>query len=217
MATGGLGKIGEKPGVVELDVDEMKAAVDEGRKHGMTSAAHCHSKEGMMNAMAAGVNTLEHCTFIDDDVITKMLENDIFMVPTFSPYCQMAEYGAENGVSSYMCQMSRMISDFKNNTFHLAYERGVKIAFGRDAGAPLTKHGEFTIEMIAMEKAGMNKRDVIISATEIAAKALHIWEETGSITEGKLADMIILDGNPLEELTNFKKVNVVFAEGKIIK
>ena len=217
MATGGLGKIGEKPGVVELDVDEMKAAVDEGRKHGMAAAAHCHSKEGMINAMDAGVTTVEHCTFIDDEVIGKMLDHDIFVVPTFSPYSQMARYGAENGVSPYMCQMSKDIYDYKNNTFHLAYERSVKIAFGRDAGAPLTRHAEYTIEMTDMENAGMSKKDIVISATETAAKALQIWEETGSITEGKFADIIILDADPLDDLTNYKRLNAVFAEGRLIK
>jgi imidazolonepropionase-like amidohydrolase len=217
MATGGLGKIGEKPGVVELDIDEMKAAIEEGRKHGMASAAHCHSKEGMMNAIEAGVTTLEHCTFVDDEVIDKMLENDIFMVPTFSPYCQMARYGAENGVSSYMCKMSEDISAYKNETFHLVYKRGVKIAFGRDAGAPLTKHGDYTVEMTAMENAGMSKKDIIVSATETAAKAMQIWEETGSIAVGKYADIIILDADPLDDLRNYKQVHAVFAEGKYVK
>lgn len=116
MATGGLGKVGEKPGVVELDVDEMKAAIDEGRKHGMSSAAHCHSKEGMMNALAAGVTTLEHCTFLDEEVVEEILARDVYMVPTFSPYCQMDRYGPEQGISPYMCQMAKEITAYKNKT-----------------------------------------------------------------------------------------------------
>jgi imidazolonepropionase-like amidohydrolase len=216
MATGGLGKIGEQPGVVELDVDEMKAAIDEGKKHGMASSAHCHSKEGMMNALEAGVSTLEHCTFLDDEVIEKMLEQDVFMVPTFSPYCQMDRYGLDNGVSPYMCKMSKDICAYKNKTFPKAYKKGVKIAFGRDAGAPLTRHGEYFIEMSEMEAAGVSRKDIIISATETAAKALRIYDETGSLETGKSADILVLDADPLHDLLNFKKVSAVIADGRLI-
>lgn len=216
MATGGLGKVGEKPGVVELDTDEMKAAIDEGGKHGMASCAHCHSKEGMMNALAAGISTLEHCTFIDEEVVDKMVQQGVFMVPTFSPYCQMDRYGLENGVSPFMCKMSKDICAYKNRTFSLAYEKGVKIAFGRDAGAPLTRHGEYYIEMTDMEAAGMSRKDIIISATETAAKALRIYDETGSLETGKCADILILNADPLEDLLNFKKVGTVIADGRLI-
>ena len=216
MATGGLGKVGEKPGVVELDVDEMAAAIGEGRKHGMASAAHCHSKEGMMNALAAGVTTLEHCTFLDEEVVDKILEQDVFMVPTFSPYCQMERYGLEGGVSPYMCQMSKEICAYKNATFPLAYQKGVKIAFGRDAGAPLVKHAEYYREMLYMEEAGMSREDIIVSATETAARALQIDGETGSLEVGKCADILVLDADPLEDLCNFSKVHTVIAAGRIV-
>lgn len=217
MATGGLGKVGEKPGVVELDEDEMAAAIQEGRKHGMASAAHCHSKEGMMNALAAGVTTLEHCTFLDEEVVEKILEQDVFVVPTFSPYCQMSRYGLESGVSPYMCQMSKDICAYKNATFPLAYQKGVKIAFGRDAGAPLVKHGEYYREMGDMEATGMSRTDIIVSATETAAQALQIEGETGSLEVGKCADILVLNADPLEDLGNFKEVHAVIAAGRIVR
>lgn len=217
MATGGLGKVGEKPGVVELDVDEMTAAINEGKKHGMAAAAHCHSKEGMMNALEAGVTTLEHCTFLDEEVVDRILEQGVYMVPTFSPYCQMDRYGSERGVSPYMCRMSKEICAYKNKTFPLAYEKGVEIAFGRDAGAPLVRHGEYYIEMTDMEAAGMSRTDIIISATETAAEALQIADETGSLTVGKCADILVLNADPLEDLHNFKQVHTVIADGRHIR
>lgn len=217
MATGGLGKVGEKPGVVELDVDEMRAAIDEGKKHGMASAAHCHSKEGMMNAMDAGAATLEHCTFLDEEVVDRMLAQDVFLIPTFSPYCQMDRLGLESGVSPHMCEMSREIRAYKNETFPLAYKKGVKIAFGRDAGAPLVRHGAYYIEMLDMEAAGMSRADIIVSATETAAQALRIDDETGSLEAGKRADILVLDADPLEDLRHFKRVAAVIAAGRIIR
>lgn len=217
MATGGLGKIGEKPGVVELDVEEMKAAISEGEKHGMTSAAHCHSKEGMLNALEAGVTTLEHCTFLDEEVVEKILQNDVFVIPTFSPYYQMANFGSENGVADFMCEISKKICEVKYSTFPIAYKKGVKIAFGRDAGAPLTRHGDFTVEMSEMEKAGMTKKDIIKAATESAAKAMNLWEETGSIKVGKSADIIVLNEDPLIDLKNYKSVVNVISQGTLIK
>ena len=213
MATGGLGKQGEKPGVCELDVEEMKAAIDEGKKHGMGAAAHCHSKEGMMNAVEAGVTTLEHCTFIDEEIVDKIYENNVIVVPTFAPYVQMASIGRENGVSAYMCEMSTNITEAKYRTFHLFLEKGIKIAFGRDAGAPLVRHGDYVLEMLAMEKAGMSKKDIIVSATENAAEAVQVSNITGSITEGKSADIIILNGDPTADLSNYKSIYAVYAQG----
>ena len=217
MATAGLGKIGEEPGVAELDIDEMTAAVNVGKKHGMFSAAHCHSKEGMMNALAAGVATLEHCTFLDEEVVAQILKQDVFVVPTFSPYCQMVRYGKERGVSPYMCQMSRNICEVKNKSVPLAYQNGVKIAFGRDAGAPLVRHGEYYIEMLDMEAAGMSRRDIIVSATETAAAACQIDDITGSLTPGKCADILVLNADPLEDLRSFRQVSAVIAAGRLVR
>lgn len=216
MATAGLGKLGEQPGVAELDVDEMTAAVNVGRKHGMASAAHCHSKEGMMNALDAGVTTLEHCTFLDQEVVDRIVAQDVFVVPTFSPYCQMDRYGAERGVSPYMCKMSHDICQHKEKTFPLAYKSGVKIAFGRDAGAPLVRHGEYYREMLYMEETGMSRTDIIVSATETAAAACQLQDVTGSLAPGKCADILVLDADPLDDLNNFRKVHLVIAAGRMV-
>lgn len=216
MTTGGLGRIGEEPGVVELNMDEMEAAAYEGKKHGLEIAAHCHSKAGMINALKAGATTLEHCTYLDDEVVDMMLEYDVFMVPTFSPYELISLYGKENGVSDFMCNKAKEICEYKHKTFDLAYKKGVKIAFGRDAGAPFTKHEDYTIEMKAMERAGMTKKDIITSATETAAKALNVFHEVGSIDIGKYADMVVLSEDPLTDLENFKKVNYVIKDGRVV-
>ena len=213
MATGGLGKIGEQPGVVELDVDEMRAAIDEGKKHDMIGVAHCHSKQGMLNALEAGATSIEHATFLDEEVVAVMREKGAYVVPTFSPYVLIDRFGPENGVSAYMCRMAGEICEYKNRTFHIAPDNGVPIAFGRDAGAPFVRHGKYVLEMQSMENCGMSRAAVIASATENAAKLLGLWEDVGSVEMGKFADMVVLDRDPLADLAAFEDIAMVLKEG----
>lgn len=216
MGSGGLGKIGEQPGLVELDQDEIEIAVKQGRKHDMASATHAHGKQSMLNALNAGTTTLEHCTFMDQEVIDKILEKDVFVVPTFAPYLLISEKGAEAGVSDYMVNMAKQVYKEKIPRFRKAYNAGIKIAFGRDAGAPFTKHEDFIVEMKAMESAGMSRKDIITSATENAARALKLWDKIGSIEKGKYADIILVDDKPLDDFDNFKKIFKVIKSGEEI-
>ena len=217
MATGGLGKIGEKPGVVELDVDEMRAAIDEGKKHEMIGVAHCHSKQGMLNALEAGAVSIEHATFIDEEVVGVMLKKGAYICPTFSPYILIDRYGRENGVSDYMCRMAGEICEYKNRAFRIAPDSGMPIAFGRDAGAPFVRHGKYVLEMQAMEKCGMSRAAIITSATENAAKLLGIWNDAGSLETGKFADIVVLDRDPLTDLAAFENVSMIFKEGILVQ
>lgn len=217
MATGGLGKIGEKPGVVELDVNEMRAAINEGKKHEMIGVAHCHSKHGMLNALEAGATSIEHATFVDKEVVEALLEKKAYVVPTFSPYILIDRHGLENGVSAYMCQMAKEICAYKNEHFKLVHESGVPIAFGRDAGAPFVQHGKYVLEMLAMEKCGMSRPAIIQSATENAAKLLGLWDDVGSLDAGKFADMVVLDADPAKDLAAFANVAMVFKEGTRVR
>lgn len=217
MATGGLGKIGEKPGVVELDVDEMRAAIDEGKKHDMIGVAHCHSKQGMLNALEAGAVSIEHATFVDKEVVEAMLEKKAYVVPTFSPYILIDRHGPDNGVSAYMCRMAKEICAYKNEYFKLVHESGVPIAFGRDAGATFVRHGKYVLEMQAMEQCGMSRQAIIQSATENAAKLLGLWDDIGSLDAGKFADMVVLDADPAKDLAAFEAVAMVFKEGTHVR
>ena len=217
MATGGLGKIGEKPGVVELDVDEMRAAAEEGAKHEMAVVAHCHSKEGMLNALEAGATSIEHATFLDEEVIDVMLAKKAFLTPTFSPYVLIDRHGRDHGVSDYMCRMAGEICAYKNRTFHMAPDRGVPISFGRDAGAPFVRHGQYVLEMQSMEACGMSRAAIIASATENAAKALRIWDDAGSLEAGKFADILMVNSDPLADLNAFSGVFSVLKEGAVVR
>lgn len=215
-ASGGFGKVGEDPEVTELDEEEIVAAVKEAEKYKMASAAHCEGKQSMINALNAGVTTLEHCAYMDDEVIKKIIEKDIFVVPTFSPSLLTAEKGNEAGIFKYMVDIAKKMYKEKVPRFSEAYKSGIKIAFGNDAGSQFTKHEDFIVEMKAMESVGMSRKDIIASATQNAASALKLWDKIGSIEKGKYGDIVILEGNPLDDLDNFKKLNMVIKEGNKI-
>ena len=115
-----------------------------------------------------------------------------------------------------MVNMAKEVYKEKIPRFNKAYKSGIKIAFGRDVRLPFTKHEDFVVEMKAMESAGMNKKDIIISATENVARALKLWDKIGSIKNGKYADIILLDDNPIDDFDNFKKIFKVIKGGEEI-
>lgn len=216
MASGGLGRPNEEPGAPELDVEEMKAAINEGKKHGLKSAAHAHGKESMLNAIEAGIDTVEHATFMDDEVIEKILEKNLIVVPTFQPYYQISTLGVEAGLAKYMVESAKAVYEEKLPRFQKALKAGVKIAFGTDAGAPYTPHEDVVTESKIMNEMGMSPMDIIGSCTMNAAEALGLEKDLGSLEEGKLADVVLLNSNPLEKIANLGDVYLVFKDGKAV-
>jgi imidazolonepropionase-like amidohydrolase len=214
MVTGGLGKPGEEPGNLEMEFEELAAIVDEAKKHNRKVACHCHSKKGMELVVSAGADSIEHATFLDQEINEKIIEKGIYIVPTFIPYVNFAEKGEENGALMDTVLAARVIMKEKTRRFGEACRQGVKIAFGRDSGGFMMDQGEYADEMACMERAGMTKADVIQSATENAARLCGIFDKTGSLAEGKYADLIILDKDPLKDLLSFRHALwAVFAEG----
>jgi len=216
MASGGLGRPNEEPGAAELDVDEMRAAISEGKKHGLRSAAHAHGKQSMLNAIEAGVDTLEHATFMDDEVIEAILANNLMVVPTFQPYYAISTGGVEAGLPAYMVESAKRVYEEKLPRFCKALRAGVRFAFGTDAGAPFTPHDDVVTEAVIMNEMGMSPMDVIVSCTMNAAKALGLERQLGSIEKGKSADIVLLNGNPLDKLTNLGDVYMVMKDGQVV-
>lgn len=216
MVTGGLGKVGEDPGTVEIELDEMKAIVREAHKRGKRVACHCHSRAGMELLLDAGADSIEHATYLDPEINERIMRQGVFVVPTFTPYEIAAASEIGCGILPDAIINSRTIIKEKRRRLKEAYEQGVCIAFGRDSGGFFMDQGEFADEMLYMQNAGMPAWAIIQSATENAAKCLGIWEKTGSLEAGKRADIILLGSNPLEDLTAYRNsLKKVFANGKI--
>ena len=207
MVTGGLGKVGEDPGAVEL----------EAAKHGKKVACHCHSKKGMEILLKAGAASIEHATYLDPEINEQIIRQGVYVVPTFTPYEIAAASEVGCGIVPDAIFASRAMIEDKRRRLKQAYDQGVLIAFGRDSGGFFMDQGEFADEMLYMENAGMAKKDIIKSATEHAAKLLGIWGETGSLEEGKCADILFLNANPLENLMAYRNnLQEVCANGTLI-
>lgn len=217
MVTGGLGKAGEDPGAVEMVQEELSAIVSEAKRHGKNVACHCHSREGMELIVEAGASSVEHSTYLDPEINEKLIRKGIYVVPTFLPYMNYALLGEENGQLMDTVLAARAIVGEKKRRFSEAYRQGVKVAFGRDSGGFMMDQGKFVQEMVYMEDAGMTRVDIIRSATENAADLCGISKETGSISPGKSADMVLLDRNPLEDLWAFENdLRCVFMCGRLL-
>ncbi len=215
-ATGGVlstAKNGLNPQFTE---DELRAIVETARDYGMHVAAHAHGAEGMKRAIRAGVRSIEHGTFMDDEVIALMKKYGTYYVPTISAGKWVAEKAKIDGFFPEIVRpKAALVGPQIEKTFARAYKAGVKIAFGTDSG--VSPHGENAREFIYMVEAGMPPMKAIQSATRVAAELLGVEDRLGTIAPGKIADIIAVAGNPLQDITAMLKVIFVMKEGKIYK
>ncbi len=215
-ATGGVlstAKNGLNPQFTE---DELRAIVETARDYGMHVAAHAHGAEGMKRAIRAGVRSIEHGTFMDDEVIALMKKYGTYYVPTISAGKWVAEKAKIDGFFPEIVRpKAALVGPQIEKTFARAYKAGVKIAFGTDSG--VSPHGENAKEFIYMVEAGMPPMKAIQSATRVAAELLGVEDRLGTITPGKIADIIAVAGNPLQDISAMLQVVFVMKEGKIYK
>ncbi|MGB5817907.1 MAG: amidohydrolase family protein [Saonia sp.] len=214
-ATGGFGTSGSIPGAASYTEEEIKAAVVEAKKNGLKVAAHAHGAEGIKNAVKAGVTSIEHGSLMDDESIELMKKNNVYLVmDLMAAHYDLLEKNNDYSDKKIAEGNNEMYNSFAAN-FLKAHKQGVKMAFGSDAG--VYPHGRNAEQFNLMVKAGMKEIDAIKSATINAAELIGIEKQTGSIKEGKWADIIAVKGNPLEDITVLEKVEFVMKKGKVYK
>jgi imidazolonepropionase-like amidohydrolase len=213
-ATGGvlsLAASGENP---QFAPDELEAIVTTARDYGFHVAAHAHGAEGMKRAVRAGVHSIEHGTYMDDETIRLMKQHGTWYVPTIFAGRFVAEKAAE---PDYFPEIVRpkaaAIGPQIQETFARAHRAGVKIVFGTDCG--VGPHGENAREFAYMVEAGMSPMDAIRSATSVAAGFLGIEDRLGTIEAGRLADIIAVEGDPLADIRRLQAVHFVMKEGVV--
>jgi imidazolonepropionase-like amidohydrolase len=165
-------------------------------------AAHAHGIEGIRNAVAAGVDTIEHGTYLHEDpaVAAQMAERGIALVPTLKAGALLADPPGP-GIPAEIVQKAREARDHAGRSFRLAMKAGVPIAMGTDAATSFNHHGENADELGLMVEAGMSPMQAIVAATATAARALGRDHELGTLEPGRLADLIVVSGNPLLDVT----------------
>ncbi|MFP4226445.1 MAG: amidohydrolase family protein [Desulfobacterales bacterium] len=220
MATGAIMNPGSVPGAPQLDEDEIRAVVEEGRKVGKHTAAHAHGAEGIKNAVAAGVRTIEHGTLADAEALQMMLEKGVFLTSTLSSNFWMLNARSKNGVPQFMSEKAEEVAKIRRENLHRAIDLGVKVMMGTDAGTPYNFHGRNAMELAQYVKHGvMDEMDAIIASTRTAADGIGLLDQIGTLEKNKYADCVVLRENPLkniESIASLENIYLVFKEGALI-
>lgn len=195
-------------------VEEIRTAVVEATKARKLNLTHSISLAGTKNAIESGVSSIDHGIFLDEEACQRMKEEGIFLVPTFGPFYY---YTVRRIAESWRCRRADPLVKPHRTSFKIALDVGVKIAMGSDLGAPSRmKNGENAVELWLMVEAGMKPADAIVAATSAAARLLRLDHELGSVEVGKLADLIVVDRNPIDDITALQKsIGLVMKDGVI--
>ncbi|MDR3719505.1 MAG: amidohydrolase family protein [Bryobacteraceae bacterium] len=215
-ATGGVLSLGDDVDVAQLSQEELNAAVDEAHSLHRKAAAHAHGNEGARRAVLAGIDSIEHGSFLKDETLDLMKQKGTYLVPTLiAPTFLVESFAGGMKVPERVKEKANAAAQSVNTTFRHAVERGVKIGFGTDAG--VYPHGQNAREFELMVKAGASPALALRAATSADADLLGIADKLGSLETGKLADVVAVPGDPFTDIGAMRKVFFVMKDGKIYR
>jgi imidazolonepropionase-like amidohydrolase len=215
-ATGGVLSIAKNGLNPQFTEEEIRAVVSTAKDYGFSVAAHAHGAEGIKRAVRAGVDSIEHGTFMDDEAMALMKQKGTWYVPTISAGRWVDERSKIDGFFPAIVRpKAALIGPQIQTTFAKAYKNGVRIMFGTDTG--VSAHGDNAREFAYMVEAGMPALEAIKSATIVPAKFLGVDDRLGSIETGKIADLVAVPGDPLADITVVQRVSFVMKDGVVYK
>jgi len=215
IATGAVLTEGTTPSAPEFSEDEIRAAVEEAALIGTHVAAHAHGAEGIKRAVRAGVRSIEHGSLMDDEAIELMRSHGTYLVADVYDGDWIAEEGARGGWSADVMRKNEETTAAQREGFTEAIKVGVKIAFGTDSG--VYPHRFVARQFAYMVRLGMTPAEAIRSATLAAAELMGWQDRVGSIAPGKLADLIAVEGDPLDDVAVLEDVRFVMKGGQVVK
>jgi len=215
LATGAVFTRGTKPGVSEYTEDQIRAAVEQAAEYGTFVAAHAHGAEGIKRAVRAGVRSIEHGSLMDDEAIALMKERGTWLVADIWNGDYTDSVGREQKWPEDIMRKNTETTELQRAGFRKAVALGVKVAYGTDSG--IYPHGLNALQLPYMVKYGMSPMQAIQSATISAADLMQWKDSVGSLTPGKYADIIAVEGDALADLRSFRKVGFVMKGGTVFK
>ena len=215
MATGGAGTPGQ-PGATQLSRDELEAGVTTAHNAGKPAAAHALGADGIVNALEAGVDSVEHAAFLDDRGLDLMLQRGTALCPTLSIYHRIVARGAAAGDPAFMIEKARAITTPHMQSIRRAVAAGVRIIFGTDAGSSYLPVGDIGEEIALMAEAGMRPTEILKAMTSTAAAVTRIDHVTGSLRQNLDADVVVLGGDATTDIAAATRIARVFRAGQEI-
>ena len=219
MASGGVMTPGVDPRSPQLGPEELAAGIEEAHKAGVKTASHAQSAQGIRNVVRAGVDSVEHGIYLEDDVIDEMVRRGTFFSATLAAPMNIIRLGLAAGVAPHAVQKSEMVSVAHHGSFRRAVKAGVRLVMGTDAGTPGNRHGENAQELRLMVADGVSPAQAIVAATASAAELFGIAAETGRVAVGLAADLLLVEGDPLSEigiLEQADRLHAVIKGGRVV-
>lgn len=215
LVSGAFMTVGDNPADVHFSQAELDAAMEEARHRNIPVMAHAHATEAIKMAVRAGVRSIEHGTFIDEEAVKMMVERGTFLVPTIYVGDYYIEHGTDAPEMQKMVDLSKKYHDDFYRRMKMAIKAGVKVAVGSDFGGydPRINFGEFR----SLVKAGMTPMQAIQAGTRVAAECLRWDDRLGTIEPGKLADLVAVPGDPIADLGVLEKATFVMSGGRVVK
>lgn len=198
MATGGVMTPGVNPQDAHYSAEEMAAGIGEGHRFHKPCASHAQGRDGILNAVRGGIDSIEHGIFMDERCVEEMLAHGTYLVPTLAALRNILG-NRDRGIPAYVVEKSERVAEQHKRSIKMYYEAGGNIAMGTDAGTPFNLHGENALELAYMVDVGISPADSILIATRQAA-ALNRYEDRGRLAEGCFADLLLVEGDPLQDI-----------------
>lgn len=215
MATGGVLTPGVSPNDASLDDVELRAVVEAAHAAGRRVTTHAIGAAGIANALRAGVDSVEHGFYLDEQTFELAVAQGTFLVPTLVALTSIVDATAEQGLPAWVRHKAELELDRSRSMFQAAVRSGMRLAAGTDAGTPFNHHQDMARELALMVELGLSPLQAITSATSGSAANMDLLHEIGTLEVGKAADLVLVDGDPTEDIRAVRDVVLVMQAGRV--